>query len=605
MAEISGFATDLAQSAYLESTMRRAIAAAQQRSHRYVTLEHLLLALLEDPDAQALLESMNIDRQSMKARTTDIVNRSLATLYTPGQFDLRASYKVERVLQTASDDARRLNCSEVDAAFVLAAVAHETDCLAAEVIKPTGLTFSNAMTWLYTHRGSSHAVSQPNDAPSEADAEYDADMAMDEDLDDLAFDLEILDETPAPSASPPPRAKQAAPENAPQAVQQATPQAAPSPEEGAQQRPYPPQSSKYDAIAAAKQAHLALHSQTNQFPNGVQREGAMPPPSHSTSAPSAREDLPPQAKRRPPQGVPPAAAGHRRSEMPPGTPSRGLETAPPPREAPAAAPPNAESRAEVKVPSVSRLDEMRVRPGGASSSAPSPVAAPSGKKVSKNANAKNKKKQRRPAAPGSTKQAAAGGVSAPLTPGQMRRQRRQSWLEAQAGRLVENIPRRMRVAQPERVEVRISREETDAITKGFDGRGEIIRHDVLVSQAMSVMLRAPDGGFSIETLSPETQWTSDGSDHRTNEVYGRWRWAVTPRSSGNRRLQLIVSARSVDENGMTGDTALPDQVITVRVRTNYWLSIKRTLAWLVVMALGGVVTELAVRALKIFDQSGG
>ena len=98
MAETSGFATDLAQSANLSTTMRRAIAAAQQRSHRYVTLEHLLLALLDDPDAQMLLESQRIDRSSMKARTTDVVNRSLATLYTPGHFDLRASYKVERVL---------------------------------------------------------------------------------------------------------------------------------------------------------------------------------------------------------------------------------------------------------------------------------------------------------------------------------------------------------------------------------------------------------------------------------------------------------------------------------------------------------------------------
>lgn len=160
----------------------------------------------------------------------------------------------------------------------------------------------------------------------------------------------------------------------------------------------------------------------------------------------------------------------------------------------------------------------------------------------------------------------------------------------------------MRVATPERVEVRISREETDAITKGFDGRGEVIHHEVLVSQAMSVMLRAPDGGFFIETLSPETQWTSDGSDHRTRERYGRWRWVVTPKSAGEHRLQLVVAARSVDENGMTGDTALPDQVFDVRVSTNYMLSFKRALAWFVVMALGGAVTELVVRALKILDQ---
>ena len=168
---------------------------------------------------------------------------------------------------------------------------------------------------------------------------------------------------------------------------------------------------------------------------------------------------------------------------------------------------------------------------------------------------------------------------------------------------MENIPRRMRVAVPERVEVRISREETDAITLGFDGRGEINRHEILVSQAMSVMLRAPDGGFTIETLSPETQWTSDGTDHRTSDTFGRWRWAVTPQATGPHRLQLIIAARSVDENGMTGDTAFPDQVIAVRVRTNYLLTIKRALAWLIVMAVGGVVTELSVAAMKMMRAS--
>jgi hypothetical protein len=564
VAETSGFATDLAQSANLSTTMRRAIAAAQQRSHRYVTLEHLLLALLDDPDAQMLLESMHIDRSSMKARTTDVVNRSLATLYTPGQFDLRASYKVERVLQTASDDARRLNCTEVDASFVLAALAHESDSPAADIIKPTGLTFSNAMTWLYSNRGSSRAVVQPSDAMPEEDVVYDDDMSMGDDLDDLAFDLEILDDTPTSSQ---PMAKKGGLQKVPR------------PAEAAAKRPYPPGPPlKPGSQGAPKLAGKPV--------NGGAREAAIPPGPKAPLS-STREDVPPLPKRRVSPQVPPGDAEARRAE------------ALPEQEA-AASGSRAEPRPEIKVPSASRLEEMRVRSGGAVGTSSPPPSAPTGKAV-----VKGKQKPRHPKhpagpPPGSAKQAARG--SAAPTPGQMRRQRRQSWAEAYAGRLIENIPRSMRVATPERVEVRISRDETDAITKGFDGRGEIMHHEVLVSQAMSVMLRAPDGGFVIETLSPETQWTSDGSDHRTSGHYGRWRWVVTPKSAGDHRLQLIVAARSVDENGMTGDTALPDQVFNVRVTTNYLLSFKRALAWFVVMALGGVVTEMAVRALKIFEQ---
>ena len=176
-------------------------------------------------------------------------------------------------------------------------------------------------------------------------------------------------------------------------------------------------------------------------------------------------------------------------------------------------------------------------------------------------------------------------------------------MEVYAGRLVENIPRRMRVATPERVEVRISREETDAITKGFDGRGEVIHHEVLVSQAMSVMLRAPDGGFTIEPLSPETQWVFDGPDTNTGgEAFGRWRWAVTPTGRGQRRLQVVVAARSVDANGMVGDMALPEQIITVRVRANIWRNLKLGLEWLIVMALGGAIAEAVAAALRVFGE---
>lgn len=553
MTETSGFATDLAQSAILASTMRRAISAAQQRSHRYVTLEHLLLALLDDPDAQAMLEALRVDRSSMKSRAADTVNRNLATLYTPGQFDLRASYKVERVLQTASDDARRLNCTEVDAAFVLAALAREMDSPAADIIKATGLSFTNAVTWLYGHRGSSRAVAKPAPAPvapTPAPVSNGREVfGLEDDVGEFGDELEILDDAdePPPSRTMPP--------------------AAPA--------------SRAEAHEAKRRVGAPAVPA-----NGA---GKAPP---ILAAPAARDDTSPQVQKR---SAPIVAPAPRRADAALGPAVRSAEEAAPP---PA-------PKLEPKIPSASRLDEMRVRPAGSSSA---PVQVP----VATQPQAKSGKaahKGKRPPgalAPAPAPAKAAGQLApAPNNPKQVRRQRRQQWLEAQAGRLLENIPRRMRVAVPELVEVRISREETDAISRGFEGRGEVVRHDILVSQAMSVMLRAPDGGFAVETLSPETQWTSDGTDHRSSDTYGRWRWAVTPKTTGKHRLQLIVAARTVDENGMTGDTALPDQMISVSVRTNIALTIKRALAWLVVMAAGGVVTEIAVNVMKSFTKFTG
>ena len=45
-----------------------------------------------------------------------------------------------------------------------------------------------------------------------------------------------------------------------------------------------------------------------------------------------------------------------------------------------------------------------------------------------------------------------------------------------------------------------------ALAEGLQGGGAAYRHEVTVTKAMSVRLRAPDGGFFIETASPETQW---------------------------------------------------------------------------------------------------
>ncbi len=126
----------------------------------------------------------------------------------------------------------------------------------------------------------------------------------------------------------------------------------------------------------------------------------------------------------------------------------------------------------------------------------------------------------------------------------------------------------MRVAVPVLVEVRIARADVQSLAEGLQGGGAAYRHEVTVTKAMAVRMRAPDGGFFIETASPETQWIEQAALLSTDD-YASWRWHVTPRERGRKRLQLIISARTVSGDGLAAETALPDQVITVRVRTNY------------------------------------
>jgi Glyoxalase superfamily protein/Clp amino terminal domain, pathogenicity island component len=67
-------------SAELESTLRRALAHALQRKHEYTTLEHLLLALLDDSDASAMMKACKVDLAALKGRLANYIDNDLKRL---------------------------------------------------------------------------------------------------------------------------------------------------------------------------------------------------------------------------------------------------------------------------------------------------------------------------------------------------------------------------------------------------------------------------------------------------------------------------------------------------------------------------------------------
>src|SRR5690606_33023930 len=133
-----------------------------------------------------------------------------------------------------------------------------------------------------------------------------------------------------------------------------------------------------------------------------------------------------------------------------------------------------------------------------------------------------------------------------------------------------------------------------ALFQNMQGRGDVQAHDVTVTRAMTVRLRAPTGGFFIETLSPETQWVLDRPSFLGREPFGRWGWAVIPNERGNHRLHVTIASRNIDENGLAGDLALPDQVIDVKVRINYRRSAAQLFRSVFLLLAGGALTEGAL-----------
>ncbi len=79
----------------LEQTLHRALAAASERRHEYATLEHLLLSLLDDAEAAAVMRACSVDLDVLRKNLVDYIDNELDNLTTElqrgRQADRRAS----------------------------------------------------------------------------------------------------------------------------------------------------------------------------------------------------------------------------------------------------------------------------------------------------------------------------------------------------------------------------------------------------------------------------------------------------------------------------------------------------------------------------------
>ncbi|MEO1719446.1 MAG: hypothetical protein AAFR23_04355 [Pseudomonadota bacterium] len=155
------------------------------------------------------------------------------------------------------------------------------------------------------------------------------------------------------------------------------------------------------------------------------------------------------------------------------------------------------------------------------------------------------------------------------------------------GDLAAQVPTAMRVDEPTLVEVRVARQALEQINRVAQaGRGG--RRDFVVSQAMTLRVRAASGAFTIENAAPETQWIENRLG-LLNDDFVVWRWSVTPRQRGQQTVQIIGNLRSVTADGIATETALPDEATEVSVRPAPQKTAGRIATWMVAMALGAVV----------------
>ena len=84
----------------LEETLRRAMSNATDRNHEFATLEHLLLALVEDSDALEVLSACKVDIDELRVRLLDYIETELTSIMNPNSgADVQPTASFQRVLQ--------------------------------------------------------------------------------------------------------------------------------------------------------------------------------------------------------------------------------------------------------------------------------------------------------------------------------------------------------------------------------------------------------------------------------------------------------------------------------------------------------------------------
>ena len=106
----------------LEATWHRAFDHARQRNHQYATLEHLLLALLDDADASAVMRDCKADLGALKAGLISYLDNELKDFVTEKGGNARPTAAFERVAQRAASHAQGLGRPAVTGANTLLAL---------------------------------------------------------------------------------------------------------------------------------------------------------------------------------------------------------------------------------------------------------------------------------------------------------------------------------------------------------------------------------------------------------------------------------------------------------------------------------------------------
>jgi ATP-dependent Clp protease ATP-binding subunit ClpA len=133
----------------LEQAIHAALAQANERRHELATLEHLLLALIDEPDAARVMKACSVNLEELRATLVKYVDEDLTTLET----NIEGSEAVptaafQRVIQRAAIHVQSSGRTEVTGANVLVAIFAERESNAAYFLQEQDMTRYDAVNFI-------------------------------------------------------------------------------------------------------------------------------------------------------------------------------------------------------------------------------------------------------------------------------------------------------------------------------------------------------------------------------------------------------------------------------------------------------------------------
>jgi ATP-dependent Clp protease ATP-binding subunit ClpC len=134
----------------------RAYEILQRYKHNQVDTEHILLALLEQPDGQVpqLIERLGVDVELIKQRLDDVLRASPRVgIYGGGAGQVFITPRVKRIIDLANEEASRLKDEYISTEHIFLSILSERNTPVARIMSEVGITKDRTLETIRDTRG--------------------------------------------------------------------------------------------------------------------------------------------------------------------------------------------------------------------------------------------------------------------------------------------------------------------------------------------------------------------------------------------------------------------------------------------------------------------